>query len=74
MASITASVMTRRARPAGMPAYAPGSMGGPKRTVTLARRGTLLPMGCTASVPMRPTGTTGTPAVRASQATPVRPL
>ena len=49
-------------------------MGRPKATRTFASRGKLAPIGCTRSVPTRPTGTTGTPAVRASQATPVRPL
>ena len=45
-----------------------------KVRVAFGSRGKLAPIGCTRSVPTSPTGTTGTPAVRASHATPVRPL
>ena len=73
MASMTSSVRRRRALPAGTPAYGSGQIGRPKETRTFATRGKLAPIGCTRSVPMRPTGTTGTPAVSARKATPVRP-
>ena len=45
--SITSSVSSRRALPAGTPAYASTAMGSPKRTVTFARRGSWPPRpGC----------------------------
>ena len=50
-----------------------GWIGVPKATVTSASRRPRAPTGWTLSVPMSPTGTTGTPAVSERNATPVRP-
>ena len=74
IAAMMRSVSSRRARPLGTPSYSPATViGSPKRTDTFARRGRLEPTGWMSSVPARPTGTTGQPAVRARCATPVRP-
>ena len=74
MAAMIRSVSSRRARPSGIPSYSPATaIGSPNSTVTFASRGSRDPTGCRRSVPVRPTGTTGTPAVSARWATPVRP-
>ena len=76
MAPMIRSVRSRRARPLGTPSYSSATViGSPTRTVTstLPSRGRLAPTGWMSSVPSRPTGTTGQPAVRARCATPVRP-
>ncbi|WP_371859201.1 hypothetical protein [Frigoribacterium faeni] len=67
------SVACRRALPDEAAPWCDRSSGSPKATVNRRRRGTLEPTGCSSSVPIRPTGTTGAPLVSASQATPVRP-
>ncbi len=66
--------MARRSwRSPSIPAYREKSIGSPKRTPIRMTLGMILPVGWALSVPIMATGMTGTPASRASRATPVLP-
>jgi hypothetical protein len=76
MAVLISSVMSRRSLLVDLPsasACRPNSSGAPIRTVTRCGLGTLAPIGCTRSVPISATGTTGAPVSSAICATPVEP-
>jgi len=60
-------------RSSDMPSYREKSSGGPMTMPTLRIRGMVRPIGCTSSVPIMATGSTGTPPSSASRATPVLP-